>query len=176
MNPRLAFYFVRIALGIFAAWAITGSALHGKETPSTAPEWTEVTFDTLATFPFKSPPILEAGASTEAATADAMKQVPDAVRKLDGRKVSVTGFMLPTKMERGLATEFLLLNTPMMCCFGVTPPTNAWIIVKMPKGVKAQQDVPLAFRGLLHVQAQWENGYLSSIYQLDGEGAAKSGN
>ena len=102
-----------------------------------------------------------------------MSQVPESVKKLDGAKVVITGFMLPTKIEKGLATEFLLLNSPMMCCFGVTPATNAWVTVKMPKGVPPIQDTPLPFGGRLHVRAQWDDGWLSSIYQLDGEGLMK---
>jgi hypothetical protein len=155
----------------FTVAMLAGRSLHAKETRE---EYEPVGFDQLATFPFKPPPILDAKASTEAASAEVMKQVPENIRQLEGRKVTITGFMLPVKMERGRATEFLLLNTPLMCCFGVTPPTNAWVIVKMPKGAPAQQDVPLPFRGRLHVRPQWDNGYLASIYQLDGEAPAKS--
>jgi hypothetical protein len=162
--------FACIALAALAAIALASVPLAAKES---AEDYRPVGFDVLATFPFKSPPILDAKAPTEAASIEVMKQVPESVRKLEGQKVVITGFMLPVKIERGLATEFLLLNTPLMCCFGVTPPTNAWVIVKMPKGTPAQQDVPLPFRGRLHVRPQWDNGYLASIYQLDGEALAK---
>jgi len=40
--------------------------------------------------------------------------------------VAVTGFMLPTKMDKGLVTEFLLVKESMMCCYGVMPKINEW--------------------------------------------------
>lgn len=135
-------------------------------------DYLTVGFDQLAGFPFVTPPI-QTDAPAAAPKADLMRQVPDAVKKLDGQKVVLTGFMLPTKIEQGLATEFMLLNSPMLCCFGVTPSTNAWVVVKMPKGAPPVQDVPLSFSGRLHVQEQWDNGWLSSIYQLDAESAVK---
>jgi hypothetical protein len=164
---------------IFAAILLLGTgglfAAEGSPPPRAADGYVAVGFDQLAGFPFVVPPV-QPPAATPAELPDVMQQVPASVKKLDGQKVELAGFMLPVKMERGLATEFLLLNTPLMCCFGITPPTNAWVIVKMPKGAKAQQDVPVVFRGRLRVRAQWESGYLASIYQLDGEAAVKPGN
>ena len=144
-----------------------------SEKSEASDEYLFVGFDQLAGFPFKTPEIDVGPAPDAKLVADVMSQVPDSVKRLDGRKVSVTGFMLPTKIENGLATEFLLLNSPMMCCYGVTPATNGWIVVKMAKGVPPVQDVPLPFRGRLHVRAQWENGWLSCVYQLDDAAPAK---
>lgn len=132
-------------------------------------------FDLLAGFPFDTPQATatpDSAPVTKTPAFEPMAQVPDAVKKLDDQKVIVSGFMLPTKIEQGRATEFLLLNSPMMCCFGATPATNAWIVVKIPGGVAPVQDVVLPFRGRLHVRPQWDNGWLSSIYQLDAEGLA----
>lgn len=156
-------------LGFGATFAEEPAAPKGSDA------YVTVGFDQLAGFPFTSPPVQPANAADPAPLPDVMKQVPDRVKQLDGKMVILSGFMLPVKIERGLATEFLLLNTPLMCCFGITPSTNAWVIVKMPKGVKAEQDVPMSFRGRLHVRPQWDNGYLASIYQLDGEGVVKPG-
>ena len=104
--------------------------------------YVSVGFDQLAGFPFIAPPIQTAGASAPAAKPEVMAQVPASVKKLDDQKVIITGFMMPVKIEKGLATEFMLLNSPLLCCFGVTPSTNAWIVVKMPRGVPPIQDVP----------------------------------
>jgi hypothetical protein len=131
-------------------------------------------FDQLAGFPFKSPALPSPDAPGTSVTTEVMSQIPVRINKLDGQSVIVTGFMLPTKVEQGLATEFLLLNSPLMCCFGVTPSTNARVVVKMSKGVPPVQDVPLPFHGRLHVRDQWENGWLAGVYQLDGEDLGKS--
>jgi hypothetical protein len=92
------------------------------------------------------------------------------VRALDGKRVAVTGFMLPVKIENGLAKEFLLIRSPMMCCYGVTPATNEWVVVKMKgKGVAPTMDVPLNFYGTLHVGVVIEEKMFAGLYELDGE-------
>jgi hypothetical protein len=46
---------------------------------------------------------------------------------------------------------------------------NQWVIVKMKKGVRPLQDVPLAFFGTLKVGAMFEQGYMTGIYALEAE-------
>jgi len=145
---------------------------HVATPPAATGDYAFVGFDRLAAFPFDAPEVDASVKPGAEPTAAVLQQIPAAIRELDGRLVTVTGFMLPTKIEQGLTTEFLLLNSPLMCCFGVTPPTNAWIVVRMPKGVPPRQDTPLSFRGRLHVHAQWDGGWLTSVYQLDGDTAA----
>jgi hypothetical protein len=36
------------------------------------------------------------------------------------------------------------------------------------------QDVPVFLAGRLRVRAQWSDGYLSSLYELEGDGLLKS--
>ena len=99
-----------------------------------------------------------------------VNQIPEKVRALDQQKVAVTGFMLPVKMEGGLVKEFLLVKDPMMCCYGVMPKLNEWIVVKMTgTGVKPLMDIPITFEGKLRVGEMYENGYLTGLYLLEGE-------
>lgn len=129
-----------------------------------------VGFDTLASFDFTPP-------SNEAATGDgksiAVKgddQIPARIRALNAKKVVVTGFMLPIKMDQGLVKEFLLVKDPMMCCYGVMPKLNEWVVVKMvAKGVPPLMDVPISFEGKLSVGVLYDNGYLTGLYLLEGE-------
>jgi hypothetical protein len=136
--------------------------------PASAPEmvdgYLKVGFDRLGAFPFVGDCATVSAAATDA-------QIPAAIKKLNGSKVIVTGFMLPVKMGSNdeLATEFLLLKSQLLCCYGIAPQANEWILVEMPKGVKPTMDVPISFRGTLHVGAMFENGYLTGIYMLDGE-------
>lgn len=147
-----------LVLGLAAGWAAEASAAQ----PAAAPSIPRIGFDRLAGFPFTIP--------TPPATADqVLRQIPADLRALDGKVVVVTGFMLPVRVEAGVTTEFLLMSSSQLCCFGVTPAMNAWIAVKMPKGTPAKQDVPLSFRGRLRVAPQWDDGWLSSIYQLEAE-------
>ncbi len=123
----------------------------------------QVTFDHLSAFEFVAPPD-ETGAS------EAEKQIPAPVRALDAKRVAVTGFMLPVKMDGGLVTEFLLVKDPMMCCYGVMPKVNEWVVVKMNgKGVAPLMDVPITFEGTLKVGQLYEGGYLTGLYLLQGD-------
>jgi hypothetical protein len=131
-----------------------------------------VGFDVLAGYNFQmaKEDAVVAQAGEPAVAAKALGQIPEIVRKLDGQKVLLTGFMLPMKMEGPLATEFLLVANSMLCCYGIVPDMNQWVVVKMAKGgVKPQQDTPVQFFGKLRVQPRFDAGALSAIYQLDAE-------
>jgi len=133
-----------------------------------ADEAQAVGFDQLASFEFTAP-------ESEAAAPAAEKQIPDRIRELDAKRVAVTGFMLPVKMDGGLVTEFLLVKDPMMCCYGVMPKVNEWVVVKMVgKGVPPLMDVPITFEGQLKVGQIYEGGYLTGLYLLKGDKQVES--
>ena len=120
-------------------------------------------FDKLASFEFVAPEDPAKAAAAEA-------QIPAKVREYNDKKVLVTGFMLPVKMNAGLVTEFLLVKDPMMCCYGVMPKVNEWVVVKMVgKGVPPLMDVPITFEGIMQVGQLYEGGYLTGLYLLKGE-------
>ena len=161
----------------FIAWCGVGEVLGAPDatpgagaTPAPAgpPEmvdgYLKVGFDRLGSFPFL-------GSNSTAPAAAAEARIPADIKKFDGRKVIVTGFMLPIKMsgDDEYTTEFLLLKSQLLCCYGIAPQANEWVLVERPKGVKPLMDVPISFRGTLHVGAMFENGYLTGIYSLDGE-------
>jgi hypothetical protein len=127
-----------------------------------------VGFDKLASYEFVAP-------ESEAKAKEADAQIPDKVRAYDAKKVTVTGFMLPVKMNEGLVTEFLLVKDPMMCCYGVMPKVNEWVVVKMNgKGVPPLMDVPITFEGTLSVGQIYESGYLTGLYLLKGDRRVES--
>jgi hypothetical protein len=126
-----------------------------------------VGFDRLAGFSFvpPSPDLVEAGARAEG-----QNQIPADIKALDGRKTLITGFMLPVRLANGRVTEFLLVRDPSLCCYGVVPAMNEWVVVKMKSGgVAPVMDVPISFYGELKVGPQFENGYMVGIYELVGE-------
>ena len=148
------------------------SALDGPlETQS---GYTKIAFSQLAGFTFTAPPQpLPPGTPPP----DVLAQVPASIRRLDGKKVVLTGFMLPTKLDGGFATEFFFLSSSQLCCYGVTPTVNEWISVKMKKeGLPPVQDVPMFLAGRLRVRAQWTDGILATIYELEGDGLLKMKN
>jgi hypothetical protein len=131
-------------------------------------EYQKVGFDRLASFTYTPP---EADPATpNAPPPSGAAQIPEKIKDLDQQKVAVTGFMLPVKMDGGLVKELLLVKDPMLCCYGVMPKLNEWVVVKMVgKGVKPLMDVPITFEGRLRVGEMYENGYLTGLYLLEGD-------
>jgi hypothetical protein len=96
--------------------------------------------------------------------------IPASVLALDGKRVRISGYMLPIKLENGLVKECLLLRSQMMCCYGRRPELNEWVVVKMKgNGVPSTMDTPLSFYGTLHVGEIFENHTFEGLYELDGE-------
>lgn len=127
-----------------------------------------VTFDKLASFSYAIP---EGPVDTNTvAQAETPQQIPAGIRALNERFISLKGFMLPLKVEKGLVTELLIMRDQSMCCYGTVPKINEWVSVKMVgEGVKPVMDQAVTLFGKLKVGEMYENGYLVGIYALDGE-------
>jgi len=125
-------------------------------------------FDRLAAFKFVTP-AYDPLADPKAVPPTGEEQIPAEVKGWNGRKAVVTGFMLPTRLEKGKAVEFLIMANQMACCFGVVPNMNDWVVVRIPSGVTVTQDVPIPVYGVLKVGAMYENGYMTGIYEMDAE-------
>ncbi len=124
-------------------------------------------FDHLASYKIQNPPFDAAKPDTPPPSIAHL--IPESVKAYDGKKAVITGFMLPVKIENGLVTELLLMRDAMMCCYGVVPQLNEWVVVKSAKGVRSLMDIPVSFHGTLHVKEMYEHGYLTGIYSLDAE-------
>lgn len=165
----------RFSTVLFALLVVgmTGPSLSAADDVGSAPEvengYMRLGFDRLASYKFVAPAYDPAG-DPKAPPATGENQIPAGVKSWSGKKAIVTGFMLPVKMDGNLVTEFLLVKDPMMCCYGVVPNMNEWVVVKMVKGgVRPLMDVPVSFYGELKVGAMFENGYMTGIYLLEGE-------
>ena len=96
--------------------------------------------------------------------------VPEKIRRLDGREVAVTGFMLPLRIHNRLVTAFMLLRTQNTCCFGIPPELHEVVeVLHVDKPTKVLMDTPITVVGRMHVHERWEETFLCSIYQLDAE-------
>jgi hypothetical protein len=179
MNPSrrtswaLAVAFLALPIAVFAAEnpsttkpAAPGDAAAAK--PEVENGYLKLGFEQLASYQFTPPPF-DPAADPKAKPPTGEEQIPTTVKNWNGKKAVITGYMVPVKMEKGLVTEFLLMRNTMACCFGTVPNMNEWVIVKMKKGVQPMMDVPVAFYGELKVGAMFENGYMTGLYELDGE-------
>lgn len=140
--------------------------------PAAAPEvengYLKLGFDQLASYPF-TPPAFDPAANPSVKPPTGEEQIPANVKAWNGKKAVVTGFMVPVKMDKGLVTELLLMRNTMACCYGSVPNMNEWVVIKMKKGVAPLMDVPVAISGALKVGAMFENGYMTGLYELEGE-------
>jgi len=160
------------------AWS---SSVFAAETPAEKPAedallappevengYLKLGFEQLAAYSFNPPPFDPAATPNEKPPTGE-EQIPAVVKSWNGKKAIITGYMVPVKMDKGLVTEFLLMRNTMSCCFGSVPNMNEWVVVKMKKGVQPMMDVPVAFYGELKVGAMFENGYMTGLYELEGE-------
>jgi hypothetical protein len=113
------------------------------------------------------------GPQTNKTVLTADGQIPEPIKELNNRRISLRGFMLPLKVEGGLVTEMLIMKDQSMCCYGSTPRINEWVSVKMKNGVKPLMDEPVTLMGTLKVGETRENGYLVGIYAMDGDKMAE---
>lgn len=129
-----------------------------------------VKFSELGGFPFDLGPELMFSTNSVETAAQTQALVPEAIRRLDGCKLSVRGFVLPVKSDRRRATEFLLLRDRSMCCFGITPQPNQWITVHAAApGVRFAMDQPMTVCGTLRVGDFRESGHLLGIYEMQAD-------
>ena len=97
---------------------------------------------------------------------DGLKGMPKRVKKLSGKKVLMTGFMLPIDEVQNIK-EFLLVESLWSCCYGQPPDIHGIVRVVMPK--KKTTDYffdPLKLIGTFKVEATMMDGYCVDIYQL----------
>ncbi len=186
MTPKHAIFIPATLAGLWLVSTIStvrGQAVHGESIDASAPTISapattnnvsaagdggaiKAEFETLASFSFYTP----VNAITNRADLDKVaQQIPEAIRKLDGKTVRIRGFMMPTKETAGKATEFLITRSQPSCCFSGAAVLNEFVTVKAGEnGVVENIDDPVAIEGTLHVGLMTDSGYIVGLYQMDG--------
>jgi len=95
------------------------------------------------------------------------KTVPASVKAMDGKTVSIIGFMVPfdsvDKIDR-----FVLLQAPFMGCYHVPPPQpNESILVNASRVKPTLTYDPVMITGTLKVEPSYVEGYLVALYTLN---------
>lgn len=97
---------------------------------------------------------------------DGLKGMPKRIKDLSGKKVLMTGFMLPIDEVQNIK-EFLLVQSLWSCCYGQPPDIHGIVRVVMPKGKRTDYFFdPLKIIGTFKVEATVMDGYCVDIYQL----------
>ena len=166
-----------------AIWVLALTTLflcHNARSDAPAPAPTRIKIDgqehfavgfvKLAAFEYT---LVDAGTGASEAEMEAAKekdQIPAWVRAYDQQKIALTGFMLPLVVENGLVHKLIMMRDVTTCCFGNVPNMNEYVIVTMKsEGIKPLQDVPVVLTGTFKISEIYEGGYLTSIFQMDGE-------
>src|SRR3954468_18172757 len=127
-------------------------------------------FEKLSAFPYKIVDIGTGANAQEIAQARKVDQVPAWIRVYHNQRISLTGYLMPLQMENGLTKKFVVMKDINTCCYGAVPNMNDYVVVAMKgEGIKPVQDVPVELVGLLKVEEKYENGYVTSLFQMDGE-------
>jgi len=97
---------------------------------------------------------------------DGLKGMPKRIKEMSGKKVLMTGFMLPIDEIQNIK-EFLLVESLWSCCYGQPPDIHGIVRVVMPKGKTTDYFFdPLKVIGTFKVEATVMDGYCVDIYQL----------
>lgn len=109
-----------------------------------------LTFDEIESWPYE----------------DGLKGMPKRLKELSGKKVLMTGFMLPIDEVKNIK-EFLLVQSLWSCCYGQPPDINGLVRCVMPKGKTTDYFFdPLKIIGTFKIEATVIDGYCVDIYQL----------
>jgi len=126
----------------------------------------ELGFETLSSFPYRIYEYhVEGGSGRPLLKSD--DTIPELIKKLDGRKVTIRGFVLPLRTRKGKVTEFLLMRDQGTCCFGPQAQINHFIRVNFPGGRELTSGLSRQVSGQLRVGETYVQGYLTGIYQLE---------
>jgi hypothetical protein len=129
-------------------------------------EYQDIAFTVLSGFEYELPDPLDPRTTFNP------NQVPAKVKALNGRKVSVRGFMLPFDVQPDGVSQFMLNASLDMCYFGAPVRMNDWIMVTMKPGKKAQfSHLAYQVSGVLEVGEQLKNGRVQSLYRITADSA-----
>lgn len=97
---------------------------------------------------------------------DGFKGMPKDIRKLDGKRVIMAGFMLPIYEVENIKT-FYLVKSLWSCCYGIPPDVNGLVRVEVKKkgGVNYQYD-PIFVVGTFHVKEIKDEDYTVCLYEI----------
>ena len=97
--------------------------------------------------------------------------LPTAVRALDGRKVSIRGYMLPLEQHGEAVTRFILASSIDSCLVGgpaATSRANEWVMVQMAggHGVPFRKAVPTTVFGKFTISPKTIGDDLAALYHV----------
>lgn len=174
MYPKGHYLALRLTIGL--CWmTLAGAALVARPAAAQTVDIAGgpahvLSFADLGTFKYEVVDLGTGASPEQIEEAKKRDQVPESIRALAGKRVAMVGYVLPLKMEGELATELIFMKDVTTCCYGAVPQMNDYAVVKMTgKPAKVVQDIPVTLVGILEVGERYEEGYLVSLFRLQGE-------
>ena len=96
--------------------------------------------------------------------------LPPAVDALQGQRVRIRGYLLPSFQQRGI-TQFVLVRDNMECCFGPGALLHDCVVVRMRPGKSADFSIrPVAVAGSFRIEElKGPDGKHLAVYAIDGD-------
>ncbi len=97
-----------------------------------------------------------------------LKNMPEDIRKLDGKKVVMIGFLM-TVFEYDDIHEFHLVASHWSCCYGVPAGLDGAVRITLKKGEDGLPNTikPLRVIGTLRIKEVKESGIVYAIYSIE---------
>jgi hypothetical protein len=98
------------------------------------------------------------------------EMLTEAIHALDGQRIRIRGYILPTPQKRGIK-QFVLVRDNQQCCFGPGAALFDCILVEMQEGDTAEYTIrPVAVTGTFNIQEiLGPDGQYLAIYHIAGE-------
>lgn len=91
------------------------------------------------------------------------------IESLEGKRVRIRGYILPTAQKRGIK-QFVLVRDNMECCFGPGAALYDCVLITMKPGTSAEFTIrPVAVEGIFELRELHIGRQLMAIYQMQGE-------
>lgn len=134
-----------------------------------APVYQQVSFETLAAYDIKVDWLINP-TNSSLDTVRREGNIPDSVRLLHGKKVTLQGYIKPLKQDNGGVMDFLLMRNHALCCQTNIPQINEWVHVRMTgRSIPFAHERRFIVRGELQVGEKLGAGNVVSVYRLIGE-------
>lgn len=146
--------------------------LYVPDAPKATGDYLPVSFSNISGFFFWNPIDYSDGDVSPAKEKEdkARSKVPASVMAYNGKKVAITGFMIPLdENDKMVVTTFVLAKSQMTCCYGATPMPNDWLYASVaPNASKVmdQMDVPLTVYGTLSIDPKLKDPGMPTLYKM----------
>ncbi len=146
--------------GIVAVIFSVMISLASKDQDALKGEYQSISFSKLSSFEYIAP---------KTDQPNQFSSIPQEVRDLNGKKVWLSGFMLPYEVDDdGNVSKFSLNGNYDMCYFGAPVSINEWVMVNISDNLKVKYThLPITVFGTFEVGEEYKDGEVSSVYRLN---------